>query len=342
MSRRSFVAIVLWTLMSFRAGANEELLRNRWQTRELSSRLAQHIATHQSSCTRHVFYHEFGNSGMGSDIHVWTQALCNAMQNGATLLQVEQEWIWNDNESCPPLNYTQPLSCYFSQLSSCPYSLSNQVQVIDWLNRYDRCPAYITDLNSRQLFRAAAVEYLFSTIRPKMVKETENVAREIFGSSGIPDNMITVHVRWGDKRKEMDLVHQRDYVNAIQGLIDKHGIETPHIFITTESHIALSKLEKEVIKKRKPWTLHYYPAAVYHNEVEMSMASIASQSSGKLGRASLVSLLLAMEARYYVLTSGSNWSRLIDELRRNVVDADCGGCTDFVDLRRAIAKAQDW
>jgi hypothetical protein len=56
----------------------------------------------------------------------------------------------------------------------------------------------------------------------------------------------------------------------------------------------------------------------------------------------LVSLLLAMEAQYYVVTSGSNWSRLIDELRKNVVDASCGGCTDLVDLREAIEKMQDW
>ena len=52
------------------------------------------------------------------------------------------------------------------------------------------------------------------------------------------------------------------------------------------------------------------------------------------GRKALVALLLAMEAQYYVLTTGSNWSRLMDELRQAVVDVRCGGCTEMVDLRR--------
>jgi hypothetical protein len=64
---------------------------------------------------------------------------------------------------------------------------------------------------------------------------------------------------------------------------------------------------------------------------------MAQSSDGVIGRTSLVALLIAMEAKYYVLTSGSNWSRLIDELRKGVVDVDCGNCTVMIDLRRVIA-----
>jgi len=48
----------------------------------------------------------------------------------------------------------------------------------------------------------------------------------------------------------------------------------------------------------------------------------------------MVALLLALSARYHVLTTASTWSRLIDNLRRNVLDRRCGGgCTDAIDLR---------
>ena len=52
----------------------------------------------------------------------------------------------------------------------------------------------------------------------------------------------------------------------------------------------------------------------------------------RTGLVSLATLLVALEAEYYVLSLGSNWSRLIDELRRTRVDGVCRGCTKMVDL----------
>ena len=47
----------------------------------------------------------------------------------------------------------------------------------------------------------------------------------------------------------------------------------------------------------------------------------------------MVALLLALNARYYVLSTASTWSRLINNIRLRVVDRECNGCTDMVDLR---------
>jgi hypothetical protein len=44
-------------------------------------------------------------------------------------------------------------------------------------------------------------------------------------------------------------------------------------------------------------------------------------------------LLVALEANYFVLTTASNWSRLMNELRKNVLDPSCGDCTRMIDLR---------
>jgi hypothetical protein len=43
-------------------------------------------------------------------------------------------------------------------------------------------------------------------------------------------------------------------------------------------------------------------------------------TGGQLGHRALLALFLALEADFFVLTTGSNWSRLLDELRLNVVN----------------------
>ena len=61
-------------------------------------------------------------------------------------------------------------------------------------------------------------------------------------------------------------------------------------------------------------------------------ALLAKQLHGQPGRVALASLLVAMEARSFVLTTASNWSRLINELRRSIVEPRRGP-TRMVDLR---------
>lgn len=58
----------------------------------------------------------------------------------------------------------------------------------------------------------------------------------------------------------------------------------------------------------------------------------AEKSKGRAGLVALASLLLSIEADDYVLTTGSNWSRLMNELRKNVLNPRCNGCTNMVDL----------
>ena len=62
----------------------------------------------------------------------------------------------------------------------------------------------------------------------------------------------------------------------------------------------------------------------------------AKNTKGRAGLVSMGSLLVAMESRYYVLTTKSNWSRMMDFLRTNIVDQKCGNCTRMIDLRPGI------
>ena len=59
----------------------------------------------------------------------------------------------------------------------------------------------------------------------------------------------------------------------------------------------------------------------------------ARRSEGRAGTIALASLLIAMEADEFVLTTGSNWSRLMNEIRKNIIDPRCHGCTEMIDLR---------
>jgi hypothetical protein len=44
--------------------------------------------------------------------------------------------------------------------------------------------------------------------------------------------------------------------------------------------------------------------------------------------------LVAMEANDFVLTTGSNWSRLMNEIRINILNPRCNDCTTMIDLKR--------
>jgi len=318
-------------------------LNHVWINRPLHSALAKEIQEHQSKCTPKVAHHWQQKSGMGSDLHIWTQTICNSMQAGETLLQLDEPWIWNDKSFCKEGNHTQPFSCYFNLQSHCPNS-TNVNHPAKWTNGWNMCPKYIKDMDSRQVFRAAAIEYLFSNLHPRLVQEAEDAIKEVFGASGIPQDMITLHLRLGDKHTEMKLVTPLEYYNAIDNFIDRHPhLTDPHIYVTTESLDGLEKVQEQLKKHQKTWKVHYYAPAIFNSKEVISPMDMADKTQGSIGKHSIIALLLAMEARYYIMTSGSNWSRLIDELRKNVVDVQCNKCTEMVDLRRANNRnADNW
>ena len=73
-------------------------------------------------------------------------------------------------------------------------------------------------------------------------------------------------------------------------------------------------------------------------EDDMPVPHFARGTRGRAGLVSLASLLVSLESNRYVLTLGSNWSRLINELRATVVDYRCGNCTKMINLRDLNAR----
>eukprot|EP01039_Chlorochromonas_danica_P007038 gene7036-7783_t len=129
----------------------------------------------------------------------------------------------------------------------------------------------------------------------------------------------------------------------IDNLIGRHpNLTDPHIYVvTTESLEGMKELHEQLKNHRKTWKLYHYAPSIFNSNEVISPMEMAQRTQGSIGKHSLIALLLAMEARYYILTTGSNWSRLIDELRKNVVDVQCGNCTEMVDLRRAYSRNFD-
>ena len=159
----STIVSVLVLFFYFLLVSSELKFRHDWSAGELFTPLGKTISDHQTNCTSQVHYHRQNNWGMGSDIHTWSQAICNSMQVGATLLQLDEHWIWNDAKFCPS-SIKQPLGCYFNVEKYCPNSKVRNPRIITFKHDYNRCPKYITDDKTRQEFRAAAMEFLFSKV----------------------------------------------------------------------------------------------------------------------------------------------------------------------------------
>ena len=69
------------------------------------------------------------------------------------------------------------------------------------------------------------------------------------------------------------------------------------------------------------------PTASYNEAAHQARAG-----RGRPGLLALGSLLVAMEANDFVLTTSSNWSRLMNEIRISIIDPRCRNCTTLIDL----------
>ena len=52
-----------------------------------------------------------------------------------------------------------------------------------------------------------------------MIQESQRQVGLVFPNGMVPDDLITVHIRWGDKFWEMDLPTAQDYVDAVRSLL---------------------------------------------------------------------------------------------------------------------------
>lgn len=216
----------------------------------------------------------------------------------------------------------------------------------------------------------AAVESLFTGLTPRVVREAERQLNLVFGGRDkIPSDLITVHIRWGDKvavrksrrnrliQPEMKRVEISDYIRAVNQILDKRermkrknspsqstGPSQPLSSYRT-ANIYLATADPEAVKEFRKllpigWNLfvdQFLVESTRHLTDKSDQFNVipkmAKEFNGKTGLLALGSLLVAMEADDFVLTMASNWSRLMNELRLAILDPRCGECTTMIDLR---------
>ena len=140
--------------------------------------------------------------GFGSNLHRWALALCHASAEGSALL-VEPPWIWEDSALCTKKELQSPHACYF-QHKPCGGNASNREVTMHqapppWVLNPRLGPAGTGQCrhNEREVY-SSAVQVLFTRISPKLLAAAERAAADLFGAgrSG-PQNLISVHIRWG-------------------------------------------------------------------------------------------------------------------------------------------------
>ena len=321
-------------------------LRHNWTHNPPLSPFAQAIEKHQSNCVLpfHTF-HLDNVFGIGSHIALWSQAVCNAMEAGYRLRTYNPTWLWLDQTFCSlEVARKSPWLCYLPRseiLCGCSEPVTSPAMNASDPRDLKRHQCALLKGKGEDIlreFRAASTEFLFRRVAPLVIQEAQRQVGLLFGPSGTPDDLITVHIRWGDKFWEMPnrtLVAIETYFAAISSLLHEqqgHN-QTANIYLATEDPRAYHEFQSASPTR---WTV-YFDRTVVELErfrpVKGNRAShMALNSKGRAGLAGFASLLVAMEARSFVLTTRSNWSRVIDHLRRNIIDPRCNGCTKMVDL----------
>ena len=350
------------------------------------SSVAKEIEVVQNNCSikRRGHYYHTNGSGLGSEIHIYSIVLCTALEMSNVRFRTVGSWIYNDIQKCQASERNAPMSCYFPQAEpNCPVDTATAMETFDmsYTDRYS-CPR-ITDIaGGHSNLRAATTEYLFTRVSDIVQKEGERQLNIIFGGDAngrrsdrkqkVPKNLITVHIRWGDKDGEMKLVPIQNYTNAVQQILEKRkmnrytrrnndNVNDPVLRKDTMSenivendsddddgtvHVLLATEDPEAVQqflsaKPKDWNVYldqYYTEMLPYR-MEMgnvfnvnSLYASYKNISGRNGLIALGSLLIALEANDFVLTTASNWSRLINELRKNIIDPRCNNCTTMIDL----------
>lgn len=272
--------------------------------------------------------------------------MCNAMERQLRI-HSSPPWQWLDEALCGK-DTVSSMNCYFPLAElKCPGDETqdeNQMKSNALPSPFQvRCSTIVK--NEPKLvsaFRVASMEYLFQSVHPAVIQEAENQLNLVFPGGKVPPDLITVHIRWGDKVAEMKLRPAEEYVESVQRILkdrQSSSNDTVSIFLATEDPKAV-KAFKEAAPSE--WTIYldqyFHDMLPYRNktnDIYNQAPQTATETKGHAGVIALASLLVAMEANDFVLTTASNWSRLMNELRKNVIDPRCNNCTHMVDIFKA-------
>jgi len=138
----------------------------------------------------------------------------------------------------------------------------------------------------------------------------------------------------------MDLPPIQEYIDAVNTILsnkrvingDIENATTANIYLATEDPKAYQEF---LAKKPNGWNVYADITLLEINAfrpVKGNRASWAARNTnGRAGLVALASLLVAMEANMFVLTTKSNWSTLMNHLRTNIINPRCNNCTKMIE-----------
>ena len=144
----------------------------------------------------------------------------------------------------------------------------------------------------------AAMEYLFQSVRPEVIAEAERQAREAF-PEGLPDpnNMVTVHMRWGDKPGEVGEKTPAEYfVAGVERFVQMKGLggSSPvHVYLASEDEVAIRAFEE---KAPRNWRIHPYIGA--NGQGEDIPDDVRLQRARIVGRAAALHAVESLRPRH--------------------------------------------
>lgn len=282
-------------------------------------------------------------SGIGSLVHITTAFLALAIELNEVLIWDETFGdSWTKGDYCAS---SHSFECFFQPLSTCaPHNLLPDDAVIhdifeneDVVNKIPQMwhdafqetqpsEGANRDVGVKYWWRAIAAAYIMrlnERTADQMVRMRDalHVARYI--PWPLPLGSFSAHVRHSDKFKEMNLLNFENYAKAIRHA-GKNGKE-PIVFLSTEDPKVITDAMNMF-----PDTLLYTP---YERKNPQSLTAHTLRGDEETLH-SLLNLWIALEATHFVGQLGSNWNRLIDELRRVWVgNYETGGSsTRFIEV----------
>ncbi|DBB13180.1 TPA: hypothetical protein ACH3X3_004930 [Trebouxia sp. C0006] len=310
--------------------------------------------------------------GIGSTLHLATWALAEALEQERILLFLPTPaGLWTQGSFCS--NYSNLHDCYFEPISSCNFedvltdtilaevpfwdqtadqkhlqfvrsSLEglNAAATADTGGRHTLVPAGALALLGKDVipsqkiyfwWRAQAIAFI---VRPNARTLQEIQRRKQQQSwSGVPDGTISVHIRHGDKGKEMKLVPDVEYLRKAEELVQSDRSLHNSIFLSSEDDESI-----KFFKKLENWTVLSTDVPRPHGGAISPIAFAHQIGSDEEMLNSLVNLDLALECSGWVGTIRSNWNRLIEELRSTV---RCKAHQPYIDAHSGWSVTEyDW
>lgn len=304
-------------------------------TRQVQRLIWHHQHPKEGRCASAKYLLHSWSSGMGSQVHVAGASLASAISDNMI-------WSWTETAGSHFVNAAvcgeiRNWLCFFRPPTNC--SLANakhsntirdtQValhaslvpkvfveelgRVAPWMNADDvkywwraQSVAYLMRLNDRTV-RALAIlrkaEHMVRIGGKPVPAQAQLLHQPVFP---LPAGVVSLHVRHGDKGTEMTLVPWSAYQTAAERLFKMQPLFLQRtMFVSTEDPGVVRDANAT-----KDWTTLHSDIPRHNSNGQKQM-----ELADNMGLLHLAQLLMALECDAWVGTRGSNWNRLIDELR---------------------------